>query len=172
MVQPSASSAPTGRPTKSPTFCKKFARTVLGTNNIDHHRTADYAAFAKALKGKSGLTASLADTGTSPAVLLIGNDPTEQHPLLAWNLRTNLRHNRARIYIVNHEEIKLRRQAKAYLQVPLDGYAAAIGFLAGDDTALTAGDAGKAFREAVRGRKGTRSSSSAPSFAAAISKRW
>ena len=25
---------------------QKFARTVLGTNNIDHHRTADYVAFA------------------------------------------------------------------------------------------------------------------------------
>ena len=115
---------------------QKFARTVLATNNIDHHRTADYAAFAAALKGKPGLTASLADTGTAPAILLIGNDPTEQHPMLAWNLRTNVRHNRARIYIVNHEEIKLRRQAKAFLQVPLDGYAAAIGFLAGDDAAL------------------------------------
>ena len=31
---------------------QKFARTVLGTNNIDHHRTADYPAFARALAGK------------------------------------------------------------------------------------------------------------------------
>jgi NADH-quinone oxidoreductase chain G len=136
---------------------QKFARTVLGTNNIDHHRTADYAAFANALKGKPGLTASLADTGTAPAILLIGNDPTEQHPMLAWNLRTNVRHNRARIYIVNHEEIKLRRQAKAYLSVPNDGYAAAIGFLGGDDSAVDwaggADDSAKAFREAVRSEK-------------------
>src|SRR6202044_1349713 len=72
---------------------QKFARTVLGTNNIDHHRTADYTAFAAALKGKPGLTASLADIGAAPAVLLIGNDPTEQHPMLAWSLRTNVRHN-------------------------------------------------------------------------------
>ncbi len=132
---------------------QKFARTVLGTNNIDHHRTADYAAFAKALQGKPSLTASLADTGTAPAVLVIGNDPTEQHPMLAWNLRTNVRHNRARIYIVNHEEIKLRRQAKAYLSVPQDGYAAAIGFLAGDDTAMKSDDASRAFRDAIRGEK-------------------
>ncbi len=122
---------------------------MLGTNNIDHHRTADYAAFAKALKGKSGRTASLADIGVSPAVLLIGNDPTEQHPMLAWTLRTNVRHNRARIYIVNHEQIKLHRQAKAFLPVSQDGYASAIGFLAGDNAALTADDPAKAFREAV-----------------------
>ena len=31
---------------------QKFARTVLGTNNIDHHRTADYVAFARALSGQ------------------------------------------------------------------------------------------------------------------------
>ena len=129
---------------------QKFARTVLGTNNIDHHRTADYAAFADALKGKPGRTASLADTGTAPAILLIGNDPTEQHPMLAWNLRTNVRHNRARIYIVNHEEIKLRRQAKAFLAVPQDGYASAIGYLAGDDGAIAADDSAKAFRDSVR----------------------
>jgi NADH-quinone oxidoreductase subunit G len=132
---------------------QKFARTVLGTNNIDHHRTADYAAFATALKGKAGLTASLADTGTAPAILLIGNNPTEQHPMLAWNLRTNVRHNRARIYIVNHEEIKLRRQAKAFLTVPSDGYAAAIGFLGGDDSAIEADDSAKAFREALLAEK-------------------
>ena len=132
---------------------QKFARTVLGTNNIDHHRTADYAAFAKALKGKIGLTASLADTGTAAAILVIGNDPTEQHPMLAWNLRTNVRHNRARIYIVNHEEIKLRRQAKAFLAVPANGYAAAVSFLAGNDGAIPVDEEAKAFRDAVRGEQ-------------------
>ena len=30
---------------------QKFARAVLHTNNIDHHRTADYVAFAQALAG-------------------------------------------------------------------------------------------------------------------------
>jgi NADH-quinone oxidoreductase subunit G len=132
---------------------QKFARTVLSTNNIDHHRTADYAAFAAALKSKPGLTASLTDIGAAPAILLIGNDPTEQHPLLAWKLRENVRHNRARIYIVNHEQIKLHRQAKAVLPVSQDGYAWAIGFLAGDDPASSADDAAKAFREALRAEK-------------------
>ncbi len=28
---------------------QKFARLVLGTNNIDHHRTADFPVFASAL---------------------------------------------------------------------------------------------------------------------------
>ncbi|AXC15087.1 NADH-ubiquinone oxidoreductase chain G [Acidisarcina polymorpha] len=132
---------------------QKFARTVLGTNNIDHHRTADYAGFAKALGTNAGLAASLADVGKAPAILVIGNDPTEQHPMLAWSLRENVRHNRARIYLVNHEEIKLRRQAKGFLEVPADGYAAAINFLGGDDGAIAEDDSAKAFREGLRGEK-------------------
>ena len=56
---------------------QKFARTVLKTNNIDHHRTADFPAFAAALAGKPNATASMRDVFNAPAVLVIGNDPTE-----------------------------------------------------------------------------------------------
>ncbi|MBV9147113.1 MAG: NADH-quinone oxidoreductase subunit NuoG [Acidobacteria bacterium] len=113
---------------------QKFARSVLGTNNIDHHRTADYPGFAKAIAGKQNITATLRDTMTAPAVLLIGSDPTEQHPLLAWNLRTNLRIHNGRIYIVNSRDVKLRRQARAFARVPGDGGESSfVRYLAGQD---------------------------------------
>ncbi len=96
---------------------QKFARLVLGTNNIDHHRTADFPAFAHVLAGKPAATASMRDVATAPAILLIGSDPTEQHPLLAWNIRTNVRLRRARLYVINEREIKLHRQATEFLQV-------------------------------------------------------
>jgi NADH-quinone oxidoreductase subunit G len=89
---------------------QKFARTVLGTNSIDHHRTADFAAFARAIAGKQNVTATMREVFSAPAILLIGNDPTEQHPLLAWNIRTTVRLNRARLTVVNSRPIKLRRQ--------------------------------------------------------------
>jgi NADH-quinone oxidoreductase subunit G len=73
---------------------QKFARTVLGTNNIDHHRTADYVTFAQALAGQQGRTASWRDTQSYPAVLLVGGDPTNQAPGTAWNLRADVRLNR------------------------------------------------------------------------------
>ncbi len=101
---------------------QKFARTVLRTNNIDHERTADYAAFIRAIAGHEGKVASLRETATAPAILLIGGDPTTEHPLLAWNLRTNVRLNRARLYVVNDKTIKLERQAKALQGVPPNGY--------------------------------------------------
>ena len=76
---------------------QKFARTVLGTNNIDHHRTADFVSFARAVAGKANATATMRDVASAPAILLIGNDPTDQHPLLAWNIRTKVRLNGAKL---------------------------------------------------------------------------
>jgi NADH-quinone oxidoreductase subunit G len=101
---------------------QKFARTVLETNNIDHERTTDYAAFARALAGHKDKTASLRDIAAAPAVLLVGGDPTEEHPLLAWELRTNVRLNKARLYIANSKTIKLERQARAVQGLPPNGY--------------------------------------------------
>src|SRR5579863_1845217 len=101
---------------------QKFARTVLQTNNIDHERSTDYAAFARALAGATGKTASLRDIASAPAILLVGGNPTDEHPLLAWHLRTNVRLNRARLYIANTRPIKLTRQAKATLEFSADGY--------------------------------------------------
>jgi len=133
---------------------QKFARTVLGTNNIDHHRTVDYVAFAAALAGTTGKTASLRDAWDAPAVLLIGGDPTNENPALGWALRTNVRLNKARLYIANHAEIKLRRQAKSFIRIAEDGYGSLAGYLAGNDGAAAATGSGTkaliSFRSAMK----------------------
>lgn len=133
---------------------QKFARTVLGTNNIDHHRTADYTAFVQALAGNGARSASLRDTLTAKAVLLVGGDPTNQSPATAWNLRTAVRLNGAKLYIANTAEIKLRRQAKAFVQVSEFGYGALAAYLGGDDGAASNAAADAAglgrFRDAVK----------------------
>lgn len=141
---------------------QKFARSVLGTNNIDHHRTTDYPAFAKAISGKQNVTATLRETMTASAVLLIGADPTEQHPLLAWNVRTNVRLHNGRIYIVNSRDIKLGRQAQLYARVPEHGgESTMVRYLAGEDSLgrqLESGalsrDALRDFRDKVKSEKG------------------
>jgi NADH-quinone oxidoreductase subunit G len=109
----------------------KFARVVLKTNNVDHHRTADFPALSAALRGKPDATASMADVYNAPAILLIGNDPTEQHPLLAWQIRNNVRLHRARLYVVNSEPVKLRRQATSFTQIPAGSEGKFAAFLAG-----------------------------------------
>jgi NADH-quinone oxidoreductase subunit G len=108
---------------------QKFARTVLGSNNIDHARTADYPTFVRALAGHADKAASLRDLASAPAILLVGGNPTEEHPLLAWHLRTNVRLNHARLYIANSAPIKLDRQAKAVQQISADGYRKLASFL-------------------------------------------
>jgi NADH-quinone oxidoreductase subunit G len=138
----------------------KFARVVLKTNNMDHHRTADFPALAAALRGKTDATASMAEVYRAPAILLIGNDPTEQHPLLAWQIRNNVRLHQARLYAINSAPIKLRRQATSFVQIPagMEGRVAA--FLAGDDPAAdplvspaTNKDAWVSLRDKLRGEQ-------------------
>src|SRR5271165_6457565 len=114
---------------------QKFARAVLQTNNIDHHRTADFPAFAATLGGKPEAAASMREVFNAPAILLIGNDPTEQHPLLAWQIRNNVRLHAAKLYVVNSAEIKLRRQAAVFLQIPAGAEGRFAAFLSGDDSA-------------------------------------
>jgi len=124
---------------------QKFARTALGTNNIDHERTADYASFIRAFAGRHGRAASLRDMAKAPAILLVGGNPTEEHPLLAWQLRTNVRLNRARLYVANSKRIKLERQARMTLRLPADGYSNLAAYLGGSDAAIQ----NKAFRDAL-----------------------
>ena len=132
----------------------KFARTVLKTNNVDHHRTADFSAFAAAMRGKENATASMADVFSAPAILLIGNDPTEQHPLVAWQIRNNVRLHRAKLFVINSQPIKLRRQAASFTQIPTGAEGKVAAFLAGDDAAADAlgntKDACNALRDKIR----------------------
>ena len=115
---------------------QKFARLVLQTNNIDHHRSADLPAFVSALSDRPNATASMRDVFNAPAILLIGNNPTDQHPLLAWQIRNNVRLHRARLYVVNAYPIKMRRQATLFAQVTADnGEGEFVKFLAGSGPA-------------------------------------
>jgi NADH-quinone oxidoreductase subunit G len=116
---------------------QKFARTVLNTNNIDHERSTDYAAFARALAGQMDKAASLRDIAAAPAILLVGGNPTEEHPLLAWLLRADVRLNKARLYVANSKTIKLERQAKATQELPVDGYKDLAAFLESSEAAFS-----------------------------------
>ncbi|MGH3182680.1 MAG: 2Fe-2S iron-sulfur cluster-binding protein, partial [Streptosporangiaceae bacterium] len=120
---------------------QKFARQVLGTNNLDHRRTADFPTLYDALSGRTAAgapppLARMDDLKSTRAVLLIGSNPTDEHPLLAWNLRWGYRQNQTRLYVLNRGEIKLRRQAYRYARVASE--AAAVGYLNGEGGAEAA----------------------------------
>jgi len=111
----------------------RFTRVTLGTNNLDHHRTADYLGLAAALgpKAKDSL-ATMADVYHAPAVLLIGNDVTNQNPLVAWQIRTGVRHHGLRLYAINGRDSKIHRQARIAVQVPKGSEVHALHWLANE----------------------------------------
>ncbi|HXN29690.1 MAG TPA: NADH-quinone oxidoreductase subunit NuoG [Candidatus Acidoferrales bacterium] len=108
----------------------RFARATLGTNHIDHHRSADYTGLAAALgpNAKTAL-ATMSDVYTAPAVLLIGNDVTQQNPLVAWQIRSGVRHHQTRLYVINGQESKIHRQAKHLVKTAQGGERAAVRWL-------------------------------------------
>jgi NADH-quinone oxidoreductase subunit G len=135
---------------------QKFTRTVLGTNNLDHHRTADYAALMEAISGQPEPVVSLArskDLSQAATVLLIGNDPTEQHPLLAWNLREGNRLRGTKLYVINSRKIRLLRKAHGFLPVAEGHISDAIDYLRGE-----AGAEEKLIGTTAGGREVTRES--------------
>ncbi|MGB9433213.1 MAG: NADH-quinone oxidoreductase subunit NuoG, partial [Candidatus Acidiferrum sp.] len=92
---------------------QRLARGTFGTNNIDHHRTADYTGLITALGERAADSMlTMERLYESKAVLLIGNDPTNQNPLVAWQIRTGIRHHNSKLFVINAEEIKLERKAK------------------------------------------------------------
>ena len=115
---------------------QRFARTVLGTANLDHHRTADYSALVHALTTAKAADryATMAEVLKASSIVLIGNDPTHRHPLLAYQIRQAVRQHGARLCVVNSSEIKLRRQASLFVSVKAGGEAEAVRALASGKT--------------------------------------
>ncbi|MGO8791683.1 MAG: NADH-quinone oxidoreductase subunit NuoG [Terriglobia bacterium] len=123
----------------------RFARTVLGTNNLDHHRTADFPSLVGALTAAKAhdCYATIEDLGAASSILVVGNDPTHQHPLIAYQIRQAVRNHEAHLYLLNSQEIKLLRQAKQAVTIEAGHEAEAIGVLAGKTSAGSAGVAGE-----------------------------
>ena len=84
-------------------YLQKFARQVLKTNHIDHHRTGDVVTLLDALSGKTSKLATVGDLYERKAVLVLGADLALEHPLLSYQIRANYRHHQAHVYVVTPE---------------------------------------------------------------------
>jgi NADH-quinone oxidoreductase subunit G len=112
-------------------FLAKFARQGLRTQNIDHHRTGDLVTFFNALSGRNDVLATTEDLYTAKAVLVVGADLSQQHPLLAYQARANVRHHAAHIYAVTRGPVREDQQAKASVRVQKGGEFAGVESLHG-----------------------------------------
>jgi NADH-quinone oxidoreductase subunit G len=97
-------------------YLRKFAREVLRTNHIDHHRTGDLPALLEALSGDSSQLATVADLSQRKAFLILGADLALEHPLLSYQIRANYRHHRARLYVVTSRPVREDHYAAAIVR--------------------------------------------------------
>ncbi len=102
-------------------FLQKFARQGLSTKNIDHHRTGDLSTFFDALSGKQDALATVGDLSTAKAVLVVGTDLSQQHPLLGFQVRSNFRHHAAHLYNVTTGPVREDKDAVASVRVTKGG---------------------------------------------------
>jgi NADH-quinone oxidoreductase subunit G len=116
---------------------QRLARATFGTNNIDHHRTADYTGLIAALGERAADSLlTMEQLYQSKAVLLVGNDPTNQNPLVAWQIRSGIRHFGTKLFIINANEIKLKRKAQQFVKIAAGQEAAILKWLAHEEGQL------------------------------------
>ena len=98
-------------------YLQKFARDVLRTNNIDHHRTGDVVALLDALSGGGqGKLATVASLYERKAFLVLGADLALEHPLLSYQIRANYRHHQAHVYVVTPGPVREDQYATAVVR--------------------------------------------------------
>lgn len=95
---------------------QKFARQILRTSNIDHHRTGDLPTLFDALNGRTQALATMDDLYNMKAALVVDSDLAQEHPLIAYQLRANWRHHKARIYAVAPGKVREESYAAAYVR--------------------------------------------------------
>jgi len=117
---------------------QRMARATFETNNIDHHRTVDYTGLITALGERAGDSLlTMEQLYQSKAVLLVGNDPTNQNPLAGWQIRSGIRHHGTKLFIINANEIRLKRKATQFVLVTEGQEAAALRWLAHEEGQLS-----------------------------------
>jgi len=98
---------------------QKFARVVLGSNNIDCCARVCHSPTAAAMKmtlGTGAATNSLDDIALARTILVAGVNPTEGHPVTGARIKQAALHG-AKLIIVDPREIELNQFATLHLQL-------------------------------------------------------
>jgi len=107
-------------------YLQKLARQVLGTNNIDHHRTGDVVTLLDAVSGSVEALATTRDLYEKKAVLIVGADLALEQPFLSFQIRANYRHHQAHVYVVTAKPVREDSYAAAALRAEPGAELAAI----------------------------------------------
>ena len=100
-------------------IAQKFARTVVGTNNVDCCARVCHAPSAAALKrvlGAGLATNSFNDIEVARTILVCGANPTESHPVIGARIKQAARRG-ARLVVIDPRRIELADYADCHLAI-------------------------------------------------------
>jgi formate dehydrogenase alpha subunit len=98
---------------------QKLFRAVVGTNNVDHCARLCHASTVTGLRqslGSGAMTNTLADLAEAEAILVVGSNTTEAHPIAALQIKKALRRG-ATLVVVDPRRVDIARRAHLHLQL-------------------------------------------------------
>ncbi|MCK4722330.1 MAG: molybdopterin-dependent oxidoreductase, partial [Dehalococcoidia bacterium] len=93
---------------------QKFARAVLGTNNVDHCARLCHASTvvgAIAAFGDGAMSNSIADFAKSDLLFIIGSNTTECHPIIGRTIRLGVKYRGTKLIVADPRAIELSNLA-------------------------------------------------------------
>jgi len=103
-------------------IAQKFARAVVGTNNIDHCARLCHASTVAGLAaafGSGAMTNSIADIEKSELILVTGSNTTEAHPIISSYIKRAVESGSAKLIVVDPRRIPLTKFATLWLRQTL-----------------------------------------------------
>ena len=100
-------------------LAQKFARVVLGTNNVDCCARVCHAPTAAGMKqmlGTGAATNSFDDIEHAATFLICGCNPTENHPIVGSRIKQSVLRG-AKLIVIDPREIELTRHSDVHLQL-------------------------------------------------------
>ena len=100
-------------------LAQKFARVIIGTNNVDCCARVCHAPSAAGLKRTMGAglaTGSFDDIELARTILVCGANPTENHPIVGARIKQAVRRG-ARLIVIDPRRIELAAYATHYLAI-------------------------------------------------------
>jgi formate dehydrogenase major subunit len=100
-------------------LAQKFARVVIGSNNVDCCARVCHGPTAAALKaslGTGAATNSFDDIELASGFLICGANPTENHPIVGARIKQQVLAG-ASLVVIDPREIELARYANVHLQI-------------------------------------------------------
>lgn len=98
---------------------QKFARTVIGTNNVDNCARVCHQPTAKAMTmslGTGASTSSFDDIETAHTILIAGANSTESHPVVGARIKQAVL-NGANLVVIDPRKTELTKYAACHLQL-------------------------------------------------------